>query len=259
MSDARDLEALFLENLGSIERISGSICRRHGLSPEDTEDFTSSVKAQMVENSYAPLAKFRGDSSLTTYLAVVIAMAFRDYRAKQWGRWRPSAVARTCGPVAVRLETLVYRDGISFDQAVEVLRSSGALTISTRELVVMFAKIPRRAPLRPVEVGADSLDGRAAEYDAEDLVSSHADDDDRRAVEAALSGALEQLPAEERLMLRMHYWEKLSVADVARTLALPQKSLYRRIERALVSLRAQLEAAGISREQANALVGTVGE
>ncbi len=259
MPEGRDLEALFLENLGTIERIAFSICRRHGLTHEDTEDFASSVKARLVESGYAALGKFRGDSALTTYLAVVIAMAFRDYRAQRWGRWRPSAVARTCGPLAVRLETLVYRDGLSFDQAVATLRAAGVSNMSPRELAAMFARFPRRAPLRPVEVGPESLVTTATEYGADDLVSSRLENDDRIAVEAALTRSLEKLPAEERLMLRMHYWEKLSVADVARALGLPQKSLYRRIERALATLRTQLEASGISKEQTHSLVGRIGQ
>jgi RNA polymerase sigma factor (sigma-70 family) len=259
MPEGRDLEALFVQNLGAIERIASSICRRHGLGREDVEDFVSAFNARLVESGYAALGKFRGDSSLTTYLTVVIAMAFRDYRAQRWGRWRPSAVARAGGPLAVRLETLVYRDGLSFDQAVERLRSTGATDRSARELAEIVARLPRRAPLRPVEVGAESLAATPAQYGADDRVSSQSDEDERIAVEAALSRALGALPAEERLMIRMHYWDKLSIADVARVLALPQKSLYRRIDRALADLRTQLEASGVSREQAHSLVGTIGQ
>jgi len=259
MTEGSDLEALFLQNIGAIERIASAICRRHSLSREDTEDFTSSFNARLIESGYAALSKFRGGSSLTTYLTVVIAMAFRDYRAERWGRWRPSAIARAGGPIAVRLETLVYRDGLSLDEAIETLRSAIASSPSARELAKMLTRFPRRAPLRPVEVGPESLAVTPTEYSADDMVSSHSDDDERSAIEAALTRALGKLPAEERLMLRMRYWEKLSVADVARVLALPQKSLYRKIDRALISLRAQLEAAGVSREQAQSLVGTIGQ
>jgi RNA polymerase sigma factor for flagellar operon FliA len=41
----------------------------------------------------------------------------------------------------------------------------------------------------------------------------------------------------------------MSVAEIARTLAIPQKPLYRRLERLLEHLREQLEAEGISRER----------
>ncbi len=250
MPERQQLEALFLDNLAAIERIAASICRRHGLSREDTEDFTSSAEVKLVEDDYAVLSRFRGDSSITTYLAVVLAMLFRDYRAQQWGRWRPSAVARSHGPVAVRLETLVHRDGYSLDEAAEVLRSSGASEISPRELGALYAKLPPRAPLRPVDVGPEPLGVAAATGGADDLLLAHVAEVDRRNMAAALQRALEQLPVEDRLILRMRFWGKLSVADIARGLNLQQKGLYRRINGALTTLREQLEATGISREQA---------
>jgi RNA polymerase sigma factor for flagellar operon FliA len=52
----------------------------------------------------------------------------------------------------------------------------------------------------------------------------------------------------------MRFMENLSVANIARGLALPQKPLYRRIERALAELRKSLEAAGVSREHVQTLL-----
>src|SRR6266498_2338556 len=81
------LEALFLSQLGWIERVVAAICRRHGLARDDAEDFASWTTLKLIENDYAVLRKFRGESAVTTYLAVVIAMLFRDYRTHRWGRW----------------------------------------------------------------------------------------------------------------------------------------------------------------------------
>jgi RNA polymerase sigma factor for flagellar operon FliA len=57
------------------------------------------------------------------------------------------------------------------------------------------------------------------------------------------------MPAEDSMIIRLHYEEGMSVAEIARTLAIPQKPLYRRLERLLEHLREQLEAEGISRER----------
>ena len=51
---------------------------------------------------------------------------------------------------------------------------------------------------------------------------------------------------EDRVIVRMRFWEGESVADIARALGLPQKPLYRRLERTLAALRRSLEAAGVS-------------
>jgi RNA polymerase sigma factor for flagellar operon FliA len=64
----------------------------------------------------------------------------------------------------------------------------------------------------------------------------------------ALQRALQALPEEDQLILRMRYLSGASVADIARALHIEQKPLYRRIENNRARLRAILEESGISRE-----------
>ncbi|HXB25063.1 MAG TPA: sigma-70 family RNA polymerase sigma factor [Gemmatimonadaceae bacterium] len=254
MAPRQQLEALCLANLTAIQRIAGAVCRRHGLSGDEAEDFGSWVSLRMVENDYAILGKFRGESSLTTYLTVVIAMLFRDYRVQRWGRWRPSAAAVRRGRVAVQLETLVYRDGHRFDQAAEVLRTRGETAMSDRDLASMFAELPTRGPLRPREVGAEPLAGLPASGEADDPLRTEGDASDRAIIDRALGEALRELPAEDRVVVRLRYWEGMTVADIARALHVPQKPVYRQIDRALAELRRRVERSGVSREQARALL-----
>jgi len=244
------LEPLFVSQLGWIERTAAAVCRRHGLAREDTEDFASWAKLKLIENDYAVFRKFRGESSITTYLAVVIAMLFRDYRTNRWGRWRPSAAARRCGSLAVRLETLVYRDQLRLEQAGEVLRTAGQTDLPDRELARLLGELPARRSLRPMQVGSDPLADAPAADRADDLVAQ----DEVETGKNVISAVLERLPAEDRLMLRMHFWEGLSVAQIARGLGLPQKPLYRRIDRALAELRSYLEESGVSGDRARAVL-----
>jgi DNA-directed RNA polymerase specialized sigma24 family protein len=53
--------------------------------------------------------------------------------------------------------------------------------------------------------------------------------------------------------VRLHYMEAMSVADIARGLALPQKPLYKRLDRVLQRLRRELERAGVTREYVQTL------
>lgn len=253
--DRPALEALFLENLRQVERIVASLCRRHALDEADADDFASWVKLKLVEDDYAVLRKFRGESAITTYLTVVVAMLFRDYRVQHWGRWRPSAAALRKGRVAVRLETLVYRDGHRLDQAGEILRTAGETELSDRELAALLAKLPPRGPTRPVEVGADPLASAPAPASADDRVLGGEAEAQRRAADEALVRALDRLPPEDRLILRMRFWEGMSVADIARGLRLEQKPLYRRIDRSLTQLRGDLESAGITRDRVRSILG----
>jgi len=104
-------EAQFLEHLPRIEKTIGALARRHGFRDAEAADLASWIKLRLIEDDYAVIQKFRGESSITTYLTVVIATLVQDYKVQLWGRWRPSAAALRKGRVAIKLESLVYRQG----------------------------------------------------------------------------------------------------------------------------------------------------
>lgn len=245
--DRQDLEALLRDNLEIVNRIVASVCHRNGLHGDDADEFRSWTYLRLVDDDYAILRKFRGESALATYLTVVIAMLFREYRVREWGRWRSSAAAQRLGPLAERLEMLIYRDGHTFSQAAEMIRSEG-VEVSDRELADLLAQLPPKHPSRPVSVGSDALDSAPAPSRADERVEGDETDRARRHAEAALFRALERLPDQDRLIVRMWVWEDLSIADIARALVLPQKPLYRRLERIFKRLRADLEAEGVTRD-----------
>jgi RNA polymerase sigma factor (sigma-70 family) len=248
-------EALFLANLEWIERSAASLCRRYGLVGEEAKDACAWVRFRIIEDDYAPLRKFRGDSSIRTYLVVVVSSLFRDYRASNWGRWRPSAAALRAGKVAVRLETLVYRDGLTLDHAARTLRQSGETELADGDLARMLAQLPVRGPLRPYEAGDAPLEGVSASTSADENLATVEAEDTRTRVLTVLNRVLMGLPKEDRAILRLHYWKGLSVANVSRALNLPQKPLYRRIEGSLKQLRRGLLAAGVQPEQVREFMG----
>jgi RNA polymerase sigma factor (sigma-70 family) len=243
--DARQAEALFLEHLPTIDRLLTSVSRRQRLSREAAEDFGSWAKMRLIQDGYAILRKFRGESAITTYLAVVLSLLLRDYRVQEWGRWRPSAAAQRAGSVAVRLEVLVRRDGLTLTSAGQVLRTSGATQLADRDLAALLSTLPERDPLRPVTVGVETLAEVPAPDSADGIIDAEAAAADRRRALNALEQALAGLSDEDRLIVRMHFWRDMSVADIARALGVAQKPLYRRIERALKTVRVRCVAAGI--------------
>jgi RNA polymerase sigma factor (sigma-70 family) len=248
----QELESLFLDNLGVIQRILAMIERRHRLSRDAAAEFGAWVNLRLIENDYAVLAKFRGESSLPTYLSVALAMLYREYRVQAWGRWRPSAAGRRAGPLGIRLEILVVRDGLRIDEAGQLLRTSGETTLSDRELAAMASQFPRRPPLRPVEAGDPPVDVQGNER-ADAAVDAAETASEAATTQRVIEETLRILSNEDRLIVHLHYLEGMRIADIARSLVLPQKPLYRRIERALALLRAGLERAGISRERVREL------
>jgi RNA polymerase sigma factor (sigma-70 family) len=120
----------------------------------------------------------------------------------------------------------------------------------------MLAQIPPRGQPRPVLVDSDALAAAPAAEIAEDVVEEQEAEDERREARHALFAAMERLDPEDRLILRLRFWEEMSVADIARGLNLPQKPLYRRVDRALQQLRRELESGGLSREHVRSLLGS---
>ncbi|MDB4950197.1 MAG: polymerase sigma factor, sigma-70 family [Gemmatimonadetes bacterium] len=253
MTERQDCASLLVQHLGWIERVAASLSRRNGLSGDEAEDFASWAKAKLVEDDYAVLRKFRGESALTTYLTVVLTMLYRDYRVAQWGRWRPSAAAKRRGPAAVRLETLVYRDGYRWRQAADLMHSRGETDLSEDELGKLLADLPAGSRGRPRQVGEAAMAAITDGADAEAGVHAAEAEQERQALGTALARAMQGLNDEDRAILRMRFWQGYSVADVARAMRLDQKPLYRRIDRLLSRLRTELEKAGISRERVRVL------
>lgn len=236
-----DLQAEFVEHLPVIERILAVIARRHVLSTTDAEEFSSWVRARIIDSDYAVFRKFGGRSSMATYLSVVLGNLFHDYRNLVWGRWRPSAVATRMGPVGVRLEELLFRDGYPLRECVELLQSRG-VPLTGAELGRMASRLPAR--VSSAEVPLSVLDGTASEAVAAPDALPAADDF------AVLRTAIAELSPEEQVIMKLRFWDDFSIADIARTLQLEQKPLYRRIEAIEQRLRERVVARGLDRDRA---------
>jgi RNA polymerase sigma factor (sigma-70 family) len=242
VSEARQL---YLRELPTIDGIVRTACRRRGAGM-DEEDFASVVKLRLIENDYAVIRKFGGRSSFRTYLTIVVQRFLLDQRVREWGRWRPSAEARRLGSVAVSLERLLHRDGLTFDEACAVLARRAPRT--PRPLLeTLVCSLPVRRQ-RPVQSGEPkesdlTLDASAVERPAFQR------DRERIADQAArlLDETIASLDAEDRLILKLRFQEELPMVEVARSLGAPRRVVHKRVRRLLDSLRAELEASGLDR------------
>lgn len=253
-AERRAAEAIFLQHLSRIEKAAARACRQNAWATE-AEDFAAWAKMKMMEDDYAVLRKFRGESEVVTYLTTVVVRYFHAYSRERRGRWRSSAAAERLGPPARELEMLVRRDGYRLAQAGEKLRTAGRTTLSDAALARLLAQLPDRAPLRPVEVGEESLPGGAEARSRADerVLASEAEIRHREAAEA-LDRAMQRLSPQERMIVRMHLRDDRTLADVARTLRIEQKPLYRIVPRLRERLRRDLVAAGISPAEVRALL-----
>lgn len=255
MHDRLNPEAIFLEHLAWIDKVAAMASRRHGLWDADAEDFAAWARIRLMENDYAVFRKFRGEADWKTFIATVVVRLSHGYSRERRGRWRTSAAAERLGPPAPELEMLVHRDGYRLEQAGEKLRTAGRTSLSDTELARLLARLPEREPLRPVQVAADPvLDGTEGAFRADERVTAAEAESAHGALLAALRRAMERMPAEDRMIVRMHYGDGHSLAHVARELHIEQKPLYRRITKLRDTLREHLEREGVSSRDVRALL-----
>jgi len=229
------------------------LSRRSGLPEHEAEEFRSWALFKLVEDDSRMLASWEGRSTFPTFLTVVLVNLLRDYRTHIWGKWRPTAAARRLGREAVLLEQLCFRDGLPLDEAIERMRTEHKVSLSRPELERIAATLNRRPERR--RVGEDELlrvpvDGQV-EARIEDAERSRTEEQLR----ILLAPLLHALAAEDRLLLKLHYWDGLSMAAISPVLSRPQRELYSVRDRCLKKIRRNLEEAGVSPERVRALLG----
>lgn len=249
-------EQLFLENLPLIERLIKFAVRRYHFSPEEAEDFGGKVMEKLIEDGYARIRKWKGKSSLPTFLGTVVNRLALDYTDHLWGKWTPSAEATRLGPVALQLDKLTSRDGRTFDEACEILRTNHHVELSVAELREIWVQLPPRSPRQMA--GEEELEKVPDRRDSpDDGLRAEERQETRRRVHAALKKALAELPAEDHVIIRMT--SDLKTVEIARVLGLDQKRLYRRIEKIKAFLRKILEEEGISAQDIEEALGVYEE
>lgn len=240
---------LLKDHFATIQKIALWTARRKRLHPEEAEDLVSYVCLKMTEDGYRVLRRFRGKSSLRTYLTVVIQRMALDYCTQLWGRWRPSAEAQRLGPTAIRLEQLLYRDGYTFQEAKAVL-TQHAIHGEAEDLAALAARLPHRPRRRLVR--EESLAALPTAPETAPLPETESRAQQR--AQRVLQEILGELPAEERHLLALHFGRGTKVSDIARHLQVAQRPLYTRIYRCLRQMRRALERAGIHQAIAMNLV-----
>lgn len=236
-----------------IQRKLQHLSRRSGLPEHEAEDLRSWAVEKLLENDCRMLAKWEGRSSFPTFLTVVLVNLMRDYRTHLWGKWRATAAAKRYGDEAVLLEQLCNRDGLSFDEAVERMRTEHGVSLSRAELEELAALLPRRIERR--RVGEEELlripvDGQV-ESRIEDAERSRTEEE----IRVLMAPLLRSLTAEDRLLLKLHYWDGLSMSAISPLLGRPQRELYSVRDKCLKKIRRNLEEAGLGPERIRALLG----
>lgn len=236
-------EALFRLHYQLIRHIAGSIAGQ-SLRGADAEDFQQHALMRLIENDYAILEKFEGRATIQSYLSVVIGNLFADYRDHLWGKWRASADARRIGPLAERLEELLVRDALTFEEAYETLVAKDRITESRGEIERIAGQLPIRTRRRME--GDETLVTMPAIGLAADR-SVTAAEQQRVAdwVGAIVKRELRAAGVQDCLIFVLRNKDKRTGGEVGALLNIDSKAVYRREERVRDRLREALEAEGL--------------
>lgn len=235
---AEERDALLLRHLDTLDTVTLAVARERGLGGPDAEDFQGWVRLKVIENDAARLRAFDHRCSWRTYLNTVVVNLYRDYLDLERGKWRPSAAARRLGPEAVALDRLLNRDRVGLVVAMDRLLPRRPGRAERRRLIRLAAQLPHRPHRRFEGLHRDLLGDDDANPEEALLVREHEERAGKQV--RSLERAIRTLPPPDQLLLRLRFWEGMKVSDIARSLHCPQKPLYRRIQRLLVRLRAQL-------------------
>ena len=96
------------------------------------------------------------------------------------------------------------------------------MNVDRAELRRLLASLPYRAPKR-VENGA-AIDDVPSPDSADDGVLDHEREARLQAAKAALGRAVGRLAPEDALIVRLHFYEGFSIADVARDVGIPSEA-----------------------------------
>lgn len=160
------------------------------------------------------------------------------------------------GETAVLLERLVRRDGRPLDAVLPIVRDLDP-DVTREAAAAILARLPDR-PIRARETDLDVVDPDtyASDQRADERVVSA---EVRRAsaeTSRIMREALQSMPLEERMIVRLRFVSGMSIADISRMLRLPQRPLYRRIESALEELRRALRKGGVDSRIVAELIGS---
>jgi RNA polymerase sigma factor (sigma-70 family) len=241
MTDTETAQPTCFE-LALVSQIARALARRHRLSAEDQQDFEQHVHLKLLERRYDVFERFEGRSSLRTYLTTVVSRLLLDWQNSRLGKWRPSAAARRLGPHAVAIEQLMDRDGLTPNEAVEVLCDQPEKP-SRADLERIREQLPRRVRRRPITLDIVDTEANQAFVDHVEARDNAAQ---KRRIRGALWRSLDRLPAQDRSLILLHYWGAYSIRSIAERWREEPKTLYRRAQRAIRTLRSTLADYGVT-------------
>jgi len=248
-------EEIFEANLEDVEAVARSICKRHYIYGKEADDFVSSVKEKLIEDDFRRIRAYRGISTFRAYLHTVISRIYSDQMRKIYGRYRPSAKAKSLGPVAVILECLI-NERHSFDEAYEILTTNHCISITKKRAYEIYCKLPEgKVRGLSIDVGDEELLGIADTKNRPDQMLLNKEllkekEEVLLTLEKVREKIVKSLSEEDRLILKMKFQDDMETPKIAKALNRQTNYVNRRIRNILSMFKREILSKGISEDDA---------
>ncbi len=257
-----DVWSYFVDNYSSLIL---SVVRRYNADHDACMDAYTYILEELAAGDMRRLKHYgragvARPSRFGTWLKLVVRNLYFDWFRHRFGRKSVPAEVQKLGDVGQSIFKVVYWQNYPPRQAFEVVRGQypdlsytdflGYLSeVDGRLTGINRAKIrrDRMKALKPASLDVEREHGPPVETQA--LVERPAADAPGLRQEAAglLLELLDELPAEDRLLLRLRFHEALTAPEIARVLNVPDPaSIYRRLDRLCRALGKRAAATGVA-------------
>lgn len=243
-------DAAWREFLDQYSPLIKRVIQRHHADYGQAAECFTHVCGELSDGGFRRLLAFRpdGPAQFTTWLMAVVSNLCVDWRRKMLGRVRPPPHVARLPELDQQVFRCIFVRGMSRRQCVETLLPRfpelSEYTVSAINARLFASLTPQqrwqltvRPPvLQPVALGSESRDDNPVSR----VATSEPGPDDLAAElqeRQRLLAALAQLPAGQRLLLRLRFEQGLTLAEVARLTGQPDPfRVNRQVQAALDAL-----------------------
>ena len=252
-------KAYLVKHLPVIDAAIKVACRRHEILDDQAEEFASHTKLKLIENDYHLIRSFQGKSSFRTYLFTVINRIFIDWLRMMKGRWRPSEYAKRLGQMGIKLEELMARKKLSYQEACYAIKINHGVNIDSREFRKLADKISKQLSTNPRQVDIPLEKINNSESTLKDPVIDKNSQEIREKIVSIIKDVSESLEANDKLILKMHFHDNLGISVISRILKQKRHGVDARLKFILVGFKEKILANGININDARDAINSMYE
>ncbi len=268
--DNRQLNRLKEKTLAQWDHINRMAYRRFA-SESLAEEAALYVINSLEKNNWQKLASFQGKSSFQTYISSITFRLLEDFSRRKFGRLRPPLWIRKLGGIWTLLYAFLCLERLNKTEAVESVfdrmqtaqhkEIEEAATHLLEEITDCGSHQSLEVPLDEVTISDTSdnephapqeqLEGKEKELFLTALFTIPSCSKEAKklhlAVTKFLGDGLSLVP-EERLLLKLCYYDEMRVTDAGRLLGLNRHQVHGRLRRLLNRLRNDIINMGVDEE-----------